>query len=76
MDPAALFANPGVVFVVLIWSLFWKGLALWRSARSDQRNWFVVILIVSSLGILEIVYLFRFSKNRLTFKEMKSWIKK
>ncbi len=46
------------LIVVLLWSLIWKGLALWRSAKRGDKIWFVVFLFVNSLGILEIVYLF------------------
>ena len=50
------------VFVVL-WSLLWKGLALWRAARKGQKRWFIALLITNTLGILEILYLYVFSKN-------------
>ena len=65
--------SPGVYLVILAWSLLWKGLALWRAAQDKQRNWFMALLIVNSVGILEIIFLFNFSKNKLTIKEMKSW---
>lgn len=42
---------------VVIWSTFWKGLALYHSARKQQKMWFVVLLVVNTLGILEIIYL-------------------
>ena len=59
-----LFAFGGLLlFVVVIWSLFWKGMALWRSAREGSKVWFVVLLIVNTLGILEILYLYIFSKK-------------
>jgi hypothetical protein len=58
----------------LIWSLFWKGVALWRAAKNEQRNWFVVILILNTFGIIEIVYLFKFAKHKLTIQEIKSWL--
>lgn len=61
------------IYVLFIWSLFWKGIALWRSSQFKQKNWFVVMLVLNTIGILEIVYLFRFSKKRLTFQEMKAW---
>lgn len=60
------YAFPGVpiwlITVVLIWSLVWKGFALWKSARKDSLPWFLVILIVNTAGILEILYLFVFSE--------------
>lgn len=50
------------MMVVLIWSLFWKGLALWKSARLKKPVWFVILLVVNTLGILEILYIFIFSR--------------
>ena len=50
-------------FAVLIWSIVWKGLALWKSARTDSKIWFIVFLVVNTLGILEILYLYVFSKK-------------
>ena len=58
------------VFTALaVWSLFWKGLALWKAASQKDKIWFVVLLIVNTLGLLEILYLFVFSKY--TKKETK-----
>lgn len=54
---------PWLLFLLLVWSLVWKGLALWRAARLSQRNWFVIILVLNTAGILEIAYLFVFSKG-------------
>jgi len=48
--------------VAIVWSLVWKGLALWKSARKSQSIWFVILLVVNTLGILEILYIFLFSK--------------
>jgi hypothetical protein len=59
-----LFAFGGLLFaVVLIWSLFWKGMALWKAAREGSKVWFVVLLIVNTLGILEILYIYVFSRK-------------
>jgi hypothetical protein len=46
------------ILIILIWSLFWKGLALWHSARRNEPWWFIILLVVNSAGILEIVYIF------------------
>lgn len=43
--------------LLMVWSLFWKGLALWRSAAKGERVWFVFLFIVNTLGILDIIYL-------------------
>lgn len=60
-------------FVLYLWSILWKGLALWKSANLKQRNWFVAILILNTVGILEIAYLFFFAKQKLKLKELKFW---
>lgn len=65
--------SPLAVYGLLIWSLFWKGMALWRASKNDQRNWFVIILVLNTVGILEIIYLFVFAKKKLTLEELKFW---
>ena len=61
--PLANFPS-ALLVILLIWSLVWKGIALWRSARKNQRNWFIALLIISTAGVLEIVYLAFFQKKR------------
>jgi hypothetical protein len=51
------------VIIVVIWSLFWKGLALWHSARHFQPWWFIIFMFVNTFGILEIIYLFAILKH-------------
>lgn len=46
--------------LLIIWSLIWKGIALWKSARNNSQTWFIILLIVNTLGILEILYIFFF----------------
>jgi len=46
-----------LVLVLLFVVLLLKGLALWRSARLNQRIWFWIFIFVNTIGILEIVYL-------------------
>jgi methionyl-tRNA synthetase len=52
-------------FLLVIWSLFWKGLALWHAGRRGQPWWFVILLVVNTVGLLEIVYLFLVLKVKL-----------
>ncbi len=53
-----------VVFVLLmLWSLVWKGLALWRAAELRQKWWFIILLVVNTLGILEIIYIYIIAKK-------------
>ena len=50
--------------VILLWSVFWKGLSLWNAARNKQGYWFVALLIINTVGILEIAYLTFFKKDK------------
>ena len=45
---------------LLIWSLAWKGLALWHAARRNEPYWFVALLVINTAGILEFLYLYAF----------------
>ena len=53
----------------LAWSLFWKGWALWKAAKNDSKVWFIVLLLVNTLGILDILYIFIFGKERKRAKK-------
>jgi hypothetical protein len=53
-----------VIPLLVIWTLPWKGVALWRAARNRHIVWFIVILILNTLAILEIIYIFVFSKKK------------
>lgn len=54
--------------VVLIWSVIWKAIAFWKSARLNQPVWFIAFFLIHTIGILEILYVFLFSKMRLDEK--------
>ncbi|MFA6306107.1 MAG: DUF5652 family protein [Candidatus Gracilibacteria bacterium] len=54
------------MILLLIWSFFWKGLALWHASRRGQSLWFVIFLVVNTLGILEIIYLFAVAKLKFS----------
>lgn len=71
------FALPSFAFILIyIWSIFWKGVALWKAAQGKQKTWFIAMLILNTVGILEIFFLFKFAKKKLTFEEIKSWLPK
>lgn len=59
--PAALV----IVLLILLalWTIVIKAFALWHAARNSQTFWFVALLVVNSLGILELVYLLAFRKD-------------
>ncbi len=63
-----------VLLVVAIWSFVWKGYGLWIAAKHNQKGWFVAILILNTVGILEIFYVFKIAKK--SWHEVKTDFKK
>lgn len=57
-----------MMILFVVWSVFWKGLALWHSAKRNQGWWFIILLIINTFGILEIIYLFAVLK--LKFEDL------
>ena len=53
-----------VIIVLMIWALIWKLIAMWKSARNSQLGWFIVLGIVNTIGILDILYIYVFSKKK------------
>lgn len=68
VDTELFFAqNPGllvILVVVIVAAYILKGFALWRAGRNNHKGWFVAVLLVNSLGILEVVYLLTAGKKR------------
>lgn len=59
--------NSNWVWVILVWIFIWKGLALWQASQRKQKIWFLLILVINDLGILEIIYLaYYYFKDRKT----------
>jgi len=56
--------NRPILYLIIAWSVIWKGIALWHSARNKQLVWYIALLIINTVGILEIVYLLFIKKNR------------
>lgn len=55
--------------IAMIWSLIWKGIALWKSSKNDHKYWFIALFLLNTLGILPIVYILFFSKKKTTKKK-------
>lgn len=46
-----------VLLIVAIWDIVWKLLAMWRASKRNEPVWFVLIMIINSMGIVPILYL-------------------
>lgn len=58
-----------LLFVLLvIWTMIWKGLALWKAGRKNDMLWFVILFLISTVGILDIIYYYHISKREIKHK--------
>lgn len=55
--------NNPFFYLIVAWAVIWKGIALWHAARNKQLVWYIALLIINTVGILEIVYLIFFRKK-------------
>lgn len=69
-----LLKNPIFLPIFLIWLLFWKGFALWRSASKRQLIWFVILLVINTMGLLEILYILFLYKYSLDNGKLLSFL--
>ena len=53
-----------LILPIIIWVLFWKGYAVWTAVKNNDKKWFVALLILNTLGILEIIYVFYVAKKK------------
>lgn len=47
-----------------LWTLPWKGVALWKAAKRNEQWWFIALLVLNTLAILEILYIYVFSRRK------------
>ena len=55
--------NPWMAVLIAAWTLPWKGWALWIAAKKGAKWWFIALLVINTLAVLEIFYIFVFSKR-------------
>lgn len=53
-----------LISLAVAWTLPWTGISLWKAARRKDYAWFVILLLVHTLGILDIIYIFAVSKKK------------
>ena len=56
-------AGSVAIILLVIWQLIWKGIALWKAARRKETAWYVILLLLNTVGILEIIYIFAVAKD-------------
>ena len=56
------------LLLAVLWTLPWKAVALWKAARLSDKWWFIALLVINTLALLEILYIFVFSKRKSLVK--------
>lgn len=56
--------NGWLITLAALWTVPWKGVALWKSARRNDKWWFIALLVINTLAVLEILYIFVFSQRK------------
>jgi len=49
---------------LIIWSITWKAISLWKAARNRQLGWFLVLFIINSAGLLPILYIYYYQTDK------------
>ncbi|MDR3519727.1 MAG: DUF5652 family protein [Candidatus Pacebacteria bacterium] len=52
-----------ILLLLAIWTIPWKAYALWLAVKRNQKIWFIIILILNTVGILEIFYVFKIANK-------------
>lgn len=63
---------PWIIYAIIFWTLPWKGIALWKAAKNNQKVWFIIIFLLNTLAILDIIYIMFVGKEK---KEEKKEVK-
>ncbi len=58
--------NPWII-LLLLWSMIWKLIALWKAAKNNHLTIFIILGVVNTAGIAEIIYI-----TYMYFKERKN----
>ena len=55
--------NPWLMLLILLWVLPWEGYALWTAAKRGEKWWFIALLVLNTLALFEIFYIFVIAKK-------------
>jgi len=59
-----LASHQWIIIAAILWTLPWKGVALWKAAKKGDLFWFILIFIINTLAILEIIFIFFVSRKK------------
>ena len=52
-----------ILILLVLWTIPWKAYAVWLAVRHNHKKWFVALLLLNTVAILEIFYIFKIAKK-------------
>ncbi|MCF6276404.1 MAG: DUF5652 family protein [Candidatus Magasanikbacteria bacterium] len=52
-----------VAGVLIFWALPWKIYAMWKAYKKQEWRWFVALFFLNTFAILDILYIYKYSKK-------------
>lgn len=52
-----------LMFILFIWTIPWKVYAVWIAVKHNHKKWFVALLLLNTVAILDIFYIFKIAKK-------------
>jgi hypothetical protein len=69
---ASLFENQYFIIFLILWEMVWKGLALWKAVKCNQKAFFIALLVINTFGLFPIGYLiYRYIVEKKPFSKLK-----
>lgn len=65
--PEFLNQYPWLLPALQLWTIPWKGFALWLAATRNEKWWFIAMLLINTVGLLEMFYIFMIAKHKFRF---------
>lgn len=53
-----------LIIGLALWDGVWKAFAMYRAGANRSPGWFIALLLLNTVGILPILYLFVFGKKK------------
>jgi len=53
-----------LIVLAIVFDLVLRGMAMWRAAKNGQKGWFIALLVINTVGILPLIYMFVINKKK------------
>lgn len=63
-----------LIYLLVIWEAFWKGVGLWKSAKKGDTVWFIAIFLINLFGLIPLVYLWKSKQLEPFIKDAREFI--